>query len=207
MPSQCLPLDAQKIPHTFFEDVVALIIGTLVISFGVNLLRQTGALTGGTAGMAFLLHYMTGVRFGIVFFLLNLPFAYLALRRMGKAFVFKTFCAVVLVSVFSELHAQFVSISAIDAFYACLFGNAVMGLGFIVLFRHRASLGGVNILALYLQEKHGMRAGKLQMLVDIVVLLISLAWVPLPVLIGSVGGALVLNTIIAMNHRPNRYLA
>ena len=207
MQSQSLQFDMTKIPHTLLEDVVALIIGTLVVSFGINLLRQTGALTGGTAGLAFLLHYLTGMRFGVAFFLLNLPFAYLALRHMGRGFVFKTFCSVALVSVFSELHAQFVSISAIDPFYACLFGNAVMGLGFLVLFRHRASLGGVNILALYLQDKHGIRAGKLQMVVDVVVLLASLAWVQWPVLIGSIAGALVLNAIIAMNHRPNRYLA
>jgi hypothetical protein len=29
----------------------------------------------------------------------------------------------------------------------------MFGIGFIVLFRHQASLGGVNILALYLQDK------------------------------------------------------
>lgn len=196
-----------KVPHTAFEDVVAIIIGALVVSFGVNLLRQSGALTGGTAGLAFLLHYMTGMRFGMVFFLLNLPFVYIALRRMGREFVIKTFCAVALVSVFSELHAQFVNISAINTFYASLFGNAVMGLGFIVLFRHRASLGGVNILALYLQDTRGIRAGKLQMGVDFVILLLSLALFSLPVVLASAVGALVLNSIIAMNHRPNRYLA
>ena len=35
-----------------------------------------------------------------------------------------------------------------------------------MLFRHRASLGGVGIVALWLQQEKGWRAGKVQMAVD-----------------------------------------
>lgn len=198
---------AERVPHSTFEDVTALLLGTLVISFGASLLKQAGALTGGMAGLAFLLHYATGIKFGVAFFLLNLPFYWLAFRRMGPAFVVKTFCAIVLVSVFTELHGQFIDISNLDAFYAAILANGVMGLGFIVLFRHKASLGGVNILALYLQDRYGIRAGKLMMAVDVAILLASLLVVSLPLLLASICGAVLLNLIIAMNHRPNRYLA
>jgi uncharacterized membrane-anchored protein YitT (DUF2179 family) len=79
-------------------------------------------------------------------------------------------------------------------------------MGFIVLFRHKASLGGMNILSLYLQDKYGIRAGKLQMGVDFVIVLASLFVVSIPMLIASIMGAFVLNLIIAMNHRPGRYM-
>ncbi|ACT05584.1 protein of unknown function DUF161 [Dickeya chrysanthemi Ech1591] len=195
------------VSHTLLEDVLALLIGTLMVSFGVILLRQAGALTGGTAGMAFLLHYATRLSFGTAFFLLNLPFYYLAIRRMGWPFTLKTFCAVALVSLFSDLHPLFIHFDHLQPIYATLFGNLVMGLGFIVLFRHRASLGGVNILALYLQDKSGIRAGKFQMAVDVSIVLTSLFVVSIPMLIASVLGAAALNLIIAMNHRPGRYTA
>ncbi|MEN3068401.1 YitT family protein [Uliginosibacterium sediminicola] len=197
----------ERIPHSQFEDLLALLIGTLVVSFGASLLKQAGALTGGMAGVAFLIHYATGIKFGYAFFLLNVPFYWLAFLRMGKVFVFKTFCAVALVSVFTELHPRFIDISHINPFYAAIFANAVMGLGFIVLFRHKASLGGINILALYLQERYNIRAGKVMMGVDVLIVLSSLFLVSLPLLAASICGAVVLNLIIAMNHRPNRYLA
>ena len=193
--------------HSVLEDVLAVLIGTLMVSFGLMLLRQAGALTGSTAGVAFLLHYAWPVSFGTAFFVINLPFYYLAVRRMGWAFTLKTFCAVALVSVFTDLHERFIHIDQLQPVYAALFGNLIMGLGFIVLFRHKASLGGVNILALYLQERLGIRAGKLQMVVDVCVLLAALYVVSLQVLLASIGGALVLNLIIAMNHRPHRYSA
>ncbi|MCL2894026.1 YitT family protein [Brenneria tiliae] len=195
----------EKLSHTPLEDVLAILIGTLMVSFGIILLRQAGALTGGTAGMAFLLHYLTHVSFGTAFFLLNLPFYYLAIRRMGWKFTIKTFCAVALVSLFSDLHPLFIHFDRLNPFYATLFGNLIMGLGFIVLFRHKASLGGVNILALYLQDKYRLRAGKFQMAVDIVIVLTSLFVVSIPMLIASILGAIILNLIIAMNHRPGRY--
>ncbi|WP_416261114.1 YitT family protein [Gibbsiella quercinecans] len=196
----------ENLSHSWLEDVLAIVIGTLMVSFGIILLRQVGALTGGTAGMAFLISYLTPLSFGMVFFLLNLPFYWLAIRRMGWAFTVKTFCSVALVSIFSDLHPYFIHFDRLQPFYATVFGSVIMGLGFIVLFRHKASLGGVNILALYLQDKYGLRAGKLQMGVDVVIVLASLFVVSIPMLIASILGALVLNLIIAMNHRPGRYV-
>lgn len=201
------PAPTPRAPHRLHEDLLALFIGCFVIAFGVMLLQQSHAVTGGTAGLAFLLHYRLGLSFGLAFFLLNLPFYYLAFRRMGRAFVVKTFCAVSLLSVFTEVHPHFISTAPISPFYGALLGNVLMGLGFIVLFRHKASLGGINILALYLQDRHGIRAGQLQMGVDVLIILGSLSLLPWPVLLASVGGAVVLNLIIAMNHRPHRYLA
>ncbi len=51
-----------------------------------------------------LIHYATHLPFGVVFFVINLPFYWLSVRRMGAAFTLKTFCAVGLVSLFSDLH-------------------------------------------------------------------------------------------------------
>lgn len=199
------PVEPPRTAHTLIEDMLAIVIGTLMVSFGVVMLRQVGALTGGTAGMAFLVHYMTQVSFGTAFFIINLPFYYLSVRRMGWPFTLKTFSAVALVSVFSDLHPLFIHFDHLQPFYATLFGNVIMGIGFIVLFRHKASLGGMNILALFLQDKYGIRAGKLQMGVDCCIVLASLFVVSYEMLIASILGAVIVNLIIAMNHRPGRY--
>src|SRR5688572_33264491 len=88
------PVEQPRIGHTLVEDALAIIIGTLMVSFGVVMLRQVGALTGGTAGMAFLAHYVTQVSFGTAFFIINLPFYYLSFRRMGLQFTLKTFAEI-----------------------------------------------------------------------------------------------------------------
>lgn len=198
------------VPHSLLEDVLAIITGSLLVSLGVALFNQAGLLTGGTAGLAFLLHYSTGWSFGLIFFLINLPFYWLAWKRMGWRFTLKTFCAVGLVSVFSSLHPRLIHLAdmtALTPFYVALTGGLMMGVGFIVLFRHQASLGGINILALYLQDQRGIRAGKLQMGVDFAIVLASLAVVTPVALLASVIGAFALNLAISLNHRPGRYMA
>ncbi len=193
--------------HSLTEDILSILIGTLLVSFGIAMFKQAGLLIGGTAGMAFLIHYLTGWSFGLVFFVINLPFYYLALKGKGSEFTLKTFCAVALVSLFSGLHGHFVHFGALNGFYTALTGGLLMGVGLIVLFRHQASLGGVNILALYLQEKSGIRAGKLQMAVDVLIVAASLLVVSPLALLASLIGAVALNLVITMNHRPGRYQA
>ena len=83
----------------------------------------------------------------------------------------------------------------------------LMGVGMLILFRHRASLGGVNLLVLYLQDRYGWRAGKVQMLIDCLILLGALLVLEWPAIVVSVLGAVVLNLVLAFNHKAGRYSA
>ncbi|MBC3806501.1 YitT family protein [Undibacterium seohonense] len=201
------PAPPVAVPHNLFEDVLAIFTGTLLVSLGVALFNQAGLFTGGTAGLAFLIHYATGLSFGTVFFVVNLPFYWLAWKRMGWRFTLKTFISVALVSLMSGLHPKMVQLSQFTPLYIALIGGSLMGVGFIVLFRHQASLGGINILTLYLQEKHGIRAGKLQMGIDVCIVFASFLLVTPMAMLASIFGAVVLNLAIMLNHRPGRYLA
>lgn len=199
-------VSAADLRHKSYEDVLALVAGTLFVSLAVNMYSQVGLLTGSTAGLAFLTHYLTGLPFGVVFFTINIPFYYFAFRRMGLRFTGKTFCAVALVSGFSLMHPHFIGYAKLDLFYSAVLGGLLMGVGFVMLFRHGASLGGINVVTLFLQDKYGLRAGKLQMGVDVVIVLCSLFVVTPRVLLASILGAVMANLVIALNHRAGRYM-
>lgn len=193
--------------HTPIEDFQALLTGTLFISLAVMMFNQTGLLTGGTAGLAFLLHYASGWGFGKWFFVINLPFYWIAWRRMGRAFTFKTFAAVAMLSTLTEFQSLAVRFQTLHPLYAAVMGGLLMGAGFLMLFRHRASLGGVGIVALALQQERGWRAGKVQLAVDCAILLASLFVVEPQRIAYSLVGALALNLTLAINHKPGRYVA
>lgn len=191
--------------HTLLEDIQALLIGTLFVALAVVLFRHAGLLTGGTAGLAFLLHYLSGYPFGLIFFLLNIPFYILSIRVLGWVFTGKTFAAVALLSVYSEVLPHWIHFEKLDPAFAAIMAGLLTGVGLLMLMRHRASLGGVGVLAIYMQEKHGWNAGKLQMAVDCAIVLAAF-FVKSPLLVAlSVLGAIALNLVIAINHRPGRY--
>ncbi|MCD1585736.1 YitT family protein [Vreelandella titanicae] len=202
--------DLPKDQHRPYEDMMAMLLGTFFVALGVTFYTHAVLLTGSTAGLALLLSYITssitGWGFGVYFFAINLPFYYLAVKRMGWSFTLRTFAAIGLVSLFSELTQGWVQFANVPSIYAALMGGALMGIGMLMLFRHRTSLGGINILALYLQDKHGLRAGYVQLAIDGVILLIALTQLPLDRVGYSVLGALTLNLIIALNHKPGRYI-
>ena len=77
----------------------------------------------------------------------------------------------------------------------------------IILFRHGASLGGLNIVVHWLQERFGWRAGYLQLAIDAAIIAAALALVPVERILVSLLGAAVLNLTLAINHRPGRYMA
>lgn len=178
----------------------------MIVSFGLFLLRDGAAVTGGTAGLALLLSYLGTAQFGILFFAVNVPFFVLAVWKKGWNFTLRTVLAVALVSVFSSLHPLLLRIDTLNPVYGVLLGNLMIGVGLLVLFRHNASLGGFNILALILQERLGWRAGYVQMALDVMVILAALTVVSPLVALLSASGAVVLNLVLALNHRPGRYL-
>ena len=199
--------DDQARHHSVFDDVQALVTGTLFVALGLMLFRQAGLMTGGTAGIALVVHYATGWRFGALFFALNLPFYWLAWRRMGPRFTLKTFAAVALLSLLSEQLPALLAIERVHPLFAAIAGGLLVGAGFLILFRHRASLGGLNVLVLWLQQRTGWRAGYVQLGFDIAILLASTPWVDAQRLALSIVGAAAMNLALAVNHRPGRYIA
>ncbi|PMM05624.1 hypothetical protein BCT63_09285 [Vibrio kanaloae] len=191
--------------HNLRENLLALILGSALVSLGVIFFNQVGLLTGGTAGLAIFITKVTDLSFGQVFFALNLPFYILSVARMGWRFTISTFIAVSIVSFAVDYLYHVIQIAEINALYAALLGGGLIGTGMLVIFRHKMSLGGFNILALFLQERFGIRAGKVQMALDCTIVVLSLFIVDVSMVLLSVLGAIVTNLILAMNHKPGRY--
>jgi uncharacterized membrane-anchored protein YitT (DUF2179 family) len=190
-----------------FEDVQGLLTGTLLVALAVFFFKSAGLLTGGTAGLAFLLHYLMGWKYGAVLFVINLPFYVFGYRAMGRVFTLKTFAAVGLLSAFVELLPLWMNLDEVNPLFATVMGGLLAGTGILILIRHGASLGGMTIMAIYLQRTRQWRAGWVQMATDVGILIGGL-WVLSPdKLLLSVLGAVVLNMVIAVNHRQGRYFA
>ncbi len=193
--------------HSPWEDAFGILAGTALTALGIAILAHLGLLTGGVAGLAFLLHYSTGWNFGLVFFLLNLPFFVLAMGRMGRAFTIKTAIGITTLSLMTAFDDRFLTFGQIDPLVGSMLAGLLMGFGLLALFRHRSSAGGVGILAVYLQDRFGWRAGLTQLLIDLAILAASFTVASPLAIFYSVIGAVILNIFLAINHRNDRYRA
>ncbi len=192
--------------HTWLDDVQALLAGTLFVALGLTMYAHSGLLTGGIAGAAFLARYAVGVDLGLAFFVLNLPFFWLAWKQLGAEFALKSLAAIVLVSVFTTLAPRVVRFEVLNPWLAAVLGGLLIGFGILALLRHRSSVGGVSILAYWLQKTRGISAGKVQLVVDVLIVSMALWVVPLERILPSIIGAACVGAILVLNHRPGRYL-
>ena len=193
--------------HSLFEDALAFVTGTALCGLSLVMLTHLGLITGQTAGLGVLLSYMTGWGFGPVFFVINLPFYVLALMRMGVRFTLRSFVAVGLLSLMVEILPRYVSFATLDPLVGAILAGMLAGIGLIALFRHSASLGGVGVLALFIQDRTGFRAGWVQFIFDAVLFGAALFVLDPWMVLYSVIGAAVVNVTIALNHRTDRYIA
>lgn len=193
--------------HSAVDDLAGILTGAVLTSLGLFLLHSAAVVTGGTAGASLLVSYVAPLPFGLVFFLVNVPFFALAAWKKGWGFTVRSAATVALVSVLSSIHPMAVSLQDLNPVYAVVVGNVLVGVGLLILFRHNTSLGGFNIVALIVQERLGWRAGYVQMALDVCVILVSLTVVAPWIVLLSAGGAVVMNLTLALNHRPGRYLA
>lgn len=199
--------DAQKLglKHSWPEDLMGVITGCLVASIGLFFLKSAGAVTGGTAGLSLLVSYWTHLPVSWMFPAVNVPFFIIAVWKKGWNFTLRTVACVLVVGFLTDLHLSLLRVS-VQPVYGVICGNVLAGVGLLILFRHKASLGGVNILALIMQERAGINAGLFQMGFDVVVVLASLLVTPWWMVLLSAGGAVILNLVLAFNHRPGRYM-
>ena len=193
--------------HTLIEDIQGLVFGTGMAATGLVILTHLGLVTGQTAGLALLLSYATGYSFGVVFFIVNIPFYWLGYRRIGLRFTIKTFISVAMLSLMSLYFPGLISFATLNPIFGAVLFGAITGAGLLALFRHGSSLGGVGILALYLQEKTGFRAGFTQLLFDACIFVAAFFVIPVGAVLTSMLGALVVNLIITFNHRRDWYVA
>ncbi|GAA3877401.1 YitT family protein [Celeribacter arenosi] len=199
--------DQKAAGHSLLDDAQGYLFGTAMCAFALVMLRTLGLVTGQTAGLAILISYVTGWPFGWVFFVVNLPFYWFAYRRMGRAFVMRTFVNVALISAFAELFPTLVAFERIDPLFGAVLFGLMTGAGLLAIFRHGGSLGGIGILALYFQDATGVKAGYSQLAFDAVLFAIAAFILPLPLVLYSLVGAVVVNLVIAINHRRDRYIA
>jgi uncharacterized membrane-anchored protein YitT (DUF2179 family) len=179
--------------------------GASFAALGVVMLKSAGVVTGGVAGIALILSDLTHWKVGPLFFALNLPFFILAQRTLGWVFTLKSLATTALLSIFTLVMPGWLHIVSIDPIFAAIFGGSLIGMGVLALARHRASVGGIGVLAIWLHEKRGINAGKVQMTFDVLIVASAFFVVDLRHLALSVLSAVALSLVMIAYHRPGRY--
>ncbi|RPE71696.1 putative 5xTM membrane YitT family protein [Pacificibacter maritimus] len=201
------PIPSNPPKHTSLEDIQGLAIGLVTSAIGLSFLAQLGFITGQTAGLALVISYLTGLSFSWIFWLINIPFYILAYYRIGTEFTLKSVISVTALSILMAYIPPLMQFKTLDPFFGTIAFGVLTGFGLLGVFRHKSSLGGLGVLALIAQDHFGIRAGYVQIAFDAILFAVAFFLFDAHVVLYSLFGALILNAVIAFNHRRDIYIA
>ena len=199
------PSPPEAIPHSHLEDLYALIVGCILLTLGLALLKAAGLVTGGIAGVALLVSYVVPLPAGLLFTLINIPFFAFAWRALGPGFMMKTVAVNAGIALLSIAMRASLGFTVVSPAFAAIVGGTVIGMGVLSLARHGAGVGGTGVVTLWLQQRHGINAGLSQIAFDCVILAVSLSVIDWTSLAWSALSAAAISAVLIAWHRPGRY--
>lgn len=153
---------------------ISIIFGCFLTSIGLILLNHSFLVTGGTAGLSLNISYLFTIQFAIVFFIINIPFYIFSVIRMGWNFTLSTVLSVSILTTFSWLGNWLLPDFTVPLIAGAILGGVLIGLGCSLLFMNGSSLGGAQILALFLQKRYNFNPGKTNFIFDFIVVVSSI---------------------------------
>ncbi|MCM3585800.1 YitT family protein [Mesobacillus maritimus] len=173
----------------------------LCVSIGIQFLTASDLVIGGTAGLGIVMQHLTGVSFGVLFFTINLPFYFLAISQLGILFTIRSFISVSIMSAMSDTLALMFSFELPHPLIGAIVGGSIIGFGLIFLFREGSSLGGFNMLCIFLDKRFGINPGKTMFLTDILIVASALIVFGIVQVIYSAIAIFMMTTILGRYHK------
>lgn len=159
------------------SDHCLILMGTLCIALGVVFFFiPNNFTTGGTPGMAILLHHLTGFSVGSMVVAINVPLLILGLKYLGKAFALRTIVAIVLISFFIDFFQSFFNFPSLtqNILLAAIFGGLIIGLGVGLIIKGNASAGGSTIIARIVSSNSHIKPAKVILFIDVIIVVSSI---------------------------------
>ena len=100
----------------------------VVMAFNINYFFLANKLAeGGIAGISLIIHYLTNIDIGYLYFILNIPLIILAYMFIGKDFLIKTLFATLILTIFLKIFGNFRG-PIDDILMAAIFGGGINGI-------------------------------------------------------------------------------
>lgn len=155
---------------------ILIVLGATALALGVALfLAPNRIATGGTPGMAILLHFVVDLPIGGLMAAINAPLLLAGWRMLGRAFALRTVTAIVLMSGLVDLFREILQLEALSAntLLATLYGGIAVGLGVGLILRGNASAGGSTIIARIVASRSHFKPGQVIFFIDLLIVLTS----------------------------------
>ena len=183
--------------------------GCIFLALGVvGFLSPNHIVTGGTAGLAIVLHHVSNLSTGMLFALINIPLLLVSIKYLGRHFALKSIVAILLLVVMIDFFENRINLNVLseDFMLATLYGGVAVGIGLGLIFKGGGSAGGGTIIAKIICSKYPVKTGTVVFVLDgIVVVSAGLVFNSIELALWSMIGIFASTKLIdaVLTGRPN----
>lgn len=153
-----------------------LTLGAVILGFAISAIAVPhGFISGGISGLGMLLYYTVGGPTpGVWYLILNVPVFILGWLTVSRRFFFYSLYGMAAVTVAIELVTFVAPIE--DPMLAALAGGTLFGAGAGIALRSLGSSGGMDIVAVFLNNRWNLRIGQISFFFNLILLTCGMAF-------------------------------
>jgi uncharacterized membrane-anchored protein YitT (DUF2179 family) len=154
--------------------------GAMLIAISLNtILIPYGLLAGGITGLSLILFYLFKIPVFLGILVLNIPIFWWGSKEINRSFFFYSLIGTAALSILQPVTYGYIQYPRLDMILAAIFGGALSGVGFGLIFRGHGSTGGTDIISVVLRKKKSLGIGEVSFYSNLLVIIISLFFFPL----------------------------
>lgn len=156
-------------------DLVYDVLGSILYAVGVYTFAKSADFApGGVTGLALILNHLWSLPIGTTTLALNIPIIVLSYRLVGRKFLLKSFCTMVISTVFLDLIFPLTPVYTGDPLLAALFSGVFMGAGLALVYMRGSSTGGTDFLLFSIKKlRPHFSMGQVTLIIDLSVILLG----------------------------------
>ncbi|BDH63115.1 hypothetical protein MTP04_32450 [Lysinibacillus sp. PLM2] len=157
----------------FFTKGLVIIIGSILISLGINLfLVPYEILDGGIIGIGLILNYLWNLKAGLMIICLSIPIFMIAWFYYREYF-YNSLHGMIISSFFIDLLRPLRHLLRVEPLLGSIFGGILVGLGIGIMLKFKTSTGGTDLLAQFIFHRTGINVGIIIFMIDSIVIVLG----------------------------------
>ena len=165
--------------RTKLKRIILILLGSLILSFGIyNLNYQNNITEGGVLGVLLLLKNLFDIEPSVANLIIDMSLLIIAYKFFGRQFLTHSIIATLSFSIFYKIFESIGPLIPVlqSKFIVTILSGLFVGVGVGIIVSNGAAAGGDDALAMVISKVTSMTIGNVYMVGDITVLILSLTY-------------------------------
>ncbi|WP_027400383.1 YitT family protein [Anaerovorax odorimutans] len=178
------------------KKIFLIILGAVIIAFGINLFYvPVNLLGGGITAIAILSNILLGTNIALVTFVLNIPILILGIFLVDKEFVFFSSLGMISMSIALKLTENIPTPSE-NPITCIIAGGVIIGVGAGIMLRNNGSGGGLDVISRILYKYFSIPMGNSSLGSNALILIFACYFLGIDIVVATIATIFISSTVV-----------